>query len=278
MTNWNYSTEATNVLGLFHQVNYMVYVEGKDDICFWEILLSKFSSLKFEIQEVNGCEELTSFIEGIASGELNIIVATDSDFSIFNNKKTSHCNILRTFGYSIENSYLNLSVIEKTIKSLGRLSKEDISKIEISSWLSNQIDLLEELIKIDIYNHIFKCSASVISDTVHPFLLKKGEVELCEDKINEHVENLKTVIHEYDSLTIDKIIEEKSTLYLHWIKGHFLFSMVANYIRGTLTKIGKKTNVSDDALYAQFIQSYENCLDADNEENNYYKNIVSHIT
>ncbi len=36
MDEFHYSSEAENILNRFYQAEIMVYVEGDDDICFWE--------------------------------------------------------------------------------------------------------------------------------------------------------------------------------------------------------------------------------------------------
>ncbi|EGA69570.1 hypothetical protein VISI1226_13648 [Vibrio sinaloensis DSM 21326] len=37
-----YSAEAENIINEFHSVDVMVYVEGVDDIPFWDFIFEKF--------------------------------------------------------------------------------------------------------------------------------------------------------------------------------------------------------------------------------------------
>ncbi|HCX7732599.1 TPA: hypothetical protein OZ640_004640, partial [Escherichia coli] len=39
--NFSWSNEAENVISLFYDADIMVYVEGEDDIAFWEIIFKK---------------------------------------------------------------------------------------------------------------------------------------------------------------------------------------------------------------------------------------------
>ncbi len=44
--NFNWSDEAENVISMFYDADIMVYVEGEDDIGFWEIVFKKKWSTK----------------------------------------------------------------------------------------------------------------------------------------------------------------------------------------------------------------------------------------
>ncbi|RLM02058.1 hypothetical protein BIY27_26050 [Gibbsiella quercinecans] len=90
MADLSYSNEAFNVLNLFYQKDYMVYVEGRDDVCFWEMIFNKTSNIKVEIQDVGVCEELIPYIEKIYNGEIEAIVACDMDLKYFDDTKKEH--------------------------------------------------------------------------------------------------------------------------------------------------------------------------------------------
>ncbi|EFH8005158.1 DUF4435 domain-containing protein, partial [Escherichia coli] len=79
--NFSWSNEAENVISLFYDADIMVYVEGEDDIAFWEIIFKKNGRFNVEVQDVGGCEALQPYIEKITSGEINAIVARDSDLN-----------------------------------------------------------------------------------------------------------------------------------------------------------------------------------------------------
>lgn len=52
MPSLDYSLEALNLLNAFHQVDKVVYVEGQDDVPFWEFLFKKFTNLNIYIEDV----------------------------------------------------------------------------------------------------------------------------------------------------------------------------------------------------------------------------------
>ena len=278
MASLEYSNDAINILDMFHKVNYIVYVEGADDICFWELILEKYSDLKFEIQDVGGCEQLKEYMDNIISGDLNVIVATDFDFNFFSDEAVLHKRILRTYGYSIENTFISYITVKKVIKALGKLKDKELTDINISGWLEETHKVMSDLIKLDIYNHIFKCGNCVVGDTAHKFLENKSSISLSADLIQTYMEEIISSIEEYDVSIINDILRKKRTETKRWVKGHFLFSVVANYIRRVLKRLGKKISISDSSLYASFILIYESELNRNNVENNYYKEIVSNVS
>ncbi|EFH7276721.1 DUF4435 domain-containing protein, partial [Escherichia coli] len=134
MDDFHYSSEAENVLSLFYQAEVMVYVEGDDDICFWETIFNKSSSLKVEVQDVGGCEELKKFITRLLEEDLQVIVACDSDLTCFKEQQMSDSRIIRTPGYSIENTFICLDGVYKAIKTLGKIPKKIMDTIDLEAW------------------------------------------------------------------------------------------------------------------------------------------------
>lgn len=80
-----HSAAAINVTHQFYDKRFMLYVEGDDDIVFWDEHFKKYMpSTFYEIEQVHGKENLTRYIEGIKDGTLqNVVVACDSDFTLF---------------------------------------------------------------------------------------------------------------------------------------------------------------------------------------------------
>ena len=75
MADLTYSADAHNVLSKFYNADKMVYVEGDDDVLFWEFIFNKFSNFKVKVQGVGGKPELEKYIKRICDGEINSIAA-----------------------------------------------------------------------------------------------------------------------------------------------------------------------------------------------------------
>jgi hypothetical protein len=104
---WIFSAEALETKSLMLDTDFSVYVEGKDDILFWESLFEKEGITNFHIEEVGGYVFLGPYMNKIVNDNANIIVACDTHLSDFLGFDYQHERIIRTFGYSIENTMYN---------------------------------------------------------------------------------------------------------------------------------------------------------------------------
>ena len=96
MDDFYHSDDADNVTHMFYDADVMVYVEGQDDLPFWDLIFN-FFDYQVEVQDVGGSKELKKYTEKIKNGELNAIVACDSDFEVLKGE-SAHKNIIRTYG------------------------------------------------------------------------------------------------------------------------------------------------------------------------------------
>ena len=70
MSDIQYSTDALNVLSDFYGVDTLVYVEGDDDVIFWQAIFEKFASRSVRFESVGGDAALA---KRIASRPLNAL-------------------------------------------------------------------------------------------------------------------------------------------------------------------------------------------------------------
>lgn len=274
MSDLTYSQEAEDVLNLFYQADYMVYVEGDDDICFWEVVLSKTSNLKFEIQEVGGCEELIPYIDMVKNNEANIIVACDSDLKFFGNEPINIKNIIRTYGYSIENTFVTEKTILRAIKTLGKISARDISNVDYMAWLVDFNHKVLRLICLDVYNFINGNGISIVGDNADRFMKSKTSCELCEVKINDFINSLPQDFIDFETENINALIQQDMAPLQFWIRGHFFYSASFRYLSTYLKSIGKKASVSNESLYSNLMNSFETLFNENHEHYAHYKNQV----
>lgn len=68
-----HSNRAINVTHQFYDKKFMLYVEGDDDVVFWDEHFRKYMPVEFyEIEQVHGKENLGRYIEGIKTGKSEI--------------------------------------------------------------------------------------------------------------------------------------------------------------------------------------------------------------
>lgn len=117
---WGYDTSALDVLDKFHESNFIIFVEGDEDVIFWSSLFDKAGIHNYHIDSADGIKELKKIMSQILNENARVIVACDSDYSILLNTLPNHKRIISTYGYSIENTMYCPKIINSVINKLSR--------------------------------------------------------------------------------------------------------------------------------------------------------------
>ncbi|EMF8143825.1 DUF4435 domain-containing protein [Serratia marcescens] len=275
--NFGWSDEAENVISMFYNADVMVYVEGIDDIGFWEIVFRKNGRLNVEVQDVGGCDALIPYMEKIASGQINAIVARDADLNFFSSNIANHTNIIYTRGYSIENSILDEKVISRILKNIGKYSAREIQDIDVKSWLRELYDNVENLISLDIYNHVNLRGQSVVGDSCERFMKSKSSCFTSTDKINDYIQDLPDDFKEQGLAIKEKLQFPNETTINCWLRGHFLFSAALRFITNYLSKDERKKSISKDSFYANMLTAFELYFTEKHDDYEYYNRKIALI-
>ena len=150
MSDFEYSVDALNTKPLFYGARFTIYVEGDDDVLFWNTIFSTIENCKFHIEPLGGSNELDEYINKIQSNELEAIAARDADYLAYTNKKVMHDRVVYTYGYSIENSLYTAD----SIHALTKLWCKDLGLKEDAclNWLNTFSNKIRTLLAIDILN------------------------------------------------------------------------------------------------------------------------------
>lgn len=272
----DYSDDAKNVLNKFYNVDFIIYVEGQNDIPFWEYLFKKFTSITFEIKDLGGVLEIKKHIDKIVNGEVNGIVACDADFS-YTGEFPSHSNIIRSYGYSIENSLICVESIKKSVKSLGKSSEQLINSIEIQDWF-NEIKLVTHSLVIhDIANDWLGCGKKVTGENCSRFLVSQNSRQLNSNKIDNHLKELNLPVDQDLEKNILESLSNNGRMVFDFLRGHFLFSAVLKLLVSIFSQAGKKISLSKDAFFGMLMLSFETVFDSNHLHYHYYSKSLGSI-
>lgn len=248
MNNLEYSIEAEEAKGLFYNKRFTVYVEGDDDVMFWNILF-ELTDVDAYIEDVGGSEEIEKKITDILNNHASFIVACDSDHTDFQVDRKEHLQIIRTYGYSIENSMYSTKNIENAIRKLSKRPKKLTKTIE--SWAKEFSNNLFDLLVYDIANHRYDRGVKVFGDNCQRFLKSKSSIEVCKTKVQAFINSIKNKFTAKEiKETISLLKKSKKDLWYH-LKGHFITHGLFNLIQHHVKIIsGSKCSISHDTLYA----------------------------
>lgn len=261
-----YSDDALSIRHAFYDKRFVVYVEGVDDIPFWDACFSKFlpSSLEkgFVIQEVGGKRKLLDYVERVKNGTLtNIVIACDSDYDYFLGRQVPHVRVVRTFGHSIENTMFCPKSLVTYLKRIVKTSN-DLSSC-VSEWLEEFLSNASQLLPYEIENSINPEHAEEL-----PKIFNLGFFQLSENGIDLSSQKISSLLTEISSKYSKERIKlrsnqiEKSGIDKRfYIQGHFYASAVMNFIRKKGNKLSKQKigSLSNEALYASFYDCSQSC-------------------
>ncbi len=256
MDSLEYSVSALEAKSLFYNKDIVVYVEGKEDILFWDYLFD-IGAINAHIEDVGGNNEIEKYINRIINDNADFYVACDSDHSEFLNDSINHSRIIRTYGYSIENSMYNTIELEKVISKLCK-QKLSISD-ELTDWGKEFSNSVFELIKLDIANHKFKKGISIFGDNCYPFLKNQNSHKISSEKTQAFIKNVTNFFTKEELKEVEDLIIQSKKDFWFLIKGHFITHAIINLIKYYVKKYtGSPTGVTLDMLYTLTIDCREN--------------------
>jgi len=267
-----YSNEAINTLSIFMRSDFILFVEGDDDVLFWGALFSECATnIKLDIRSVGGVNDLDKYVDGVVAGNLQCLVARDSDYARIVGRLPQHPKVLYTYGYSIENTLYSAGLIAEVIYLWSR--KGDDHYTTVIEWLEGFINGVRPLFICDILNFMHGLSVDTGAGHCQRFMVGKHSDIVDAEKVLEHVQML-AASHNGFTQGIDDLLPAENISVARIIRGHFLQSGVLRYINRTLKTLGRNSSVSQDALYAHAIQYLKTGFSWEDEEGAFYKNQI----
>tara|TARA_R110002033_G_scaffold169513_1_gene210323 strand:+ start:1385 stop:2227 length:843 start_codon:yes stop_codon:yes gene_type:complete len=258
MDDLEYSNDALNTMGLFYSANNMLYVEGEDDVVFWQLILGKFGIHNLEVQELGGKEEITKMLNRIVNEDLNVLIASDLDFWCLQERYNTHERVIRTYGHSIENTLICEEVICKVIKSHGRLRNDHENRRLCSNWLHEFYESFKDLIIYDAMNEISSTGINVLGSNCTRFMTSQLSPQPSPEKIINHLHEIKI---QADFEPQKEIFREKVGInerkISDFMRGHFLFSAALKYANHKIKSAGSNKNISINSFFSSSILAFE---------------------
>lgn len=257
-----HSSNAISVTAQFFNKQVMVYVEGPDDVPFWDAMFSRVVDQNFyEISAVNGKETLQTYIKRIEDGLIqNAFVAADLDYGRFvENGRSTSPFVIYTYGHSIENTMFCPHSVSRYLRRASK-STDDFDK-DVQDWFSNLLSVTRPLLAWEVLNSIDVGCQYHPSNGSNSFL-GRGFFYY-QDPQGKKCVSSKTIGDElakhndFDTVQLSKLEQminaEYSTREPRFIcQGHYLAQAAINFIRLTLEEKYQKQSLSNDALYLSF--------------------------
>lgn len=268
-----YSNDALNVMNEFYDCTKIVYVEGDDDVVFWELVLSKFSIVNVKAVPTGGRIELSKYEEILETSNVDYIIAKDADYLHIIGGENRLKQTIVTPGHSIENSLICPETIKKCIQNSGRISAREININDIRQWLISFCEAFKELLLLDIGNEATSLGLHVMGSNCSQFMSDENPDNPCNIKIDRKKSSIiKTAAR--SGLNYEQTLVEKGIELPDCIRGHFIFSGVLSYINKQISEKGNKKNISNQHLFSSLISNFENIFTEEHRHYNIYRTQV----
>jgi len=254
-----YSANGADALGLFHRAKYVIWVEGPDDIVFWEQVLQQVSFANYKVKPAGGKTVLTKYIADIVEHDIDNVVCLDSDYSDYIGDKIDHPRVIYTYGYSIENSMYSPANISKTTGIIAKQTAPPVNEVE--QWLEQNCNVLEEILLYDIANEVYGRGVSVLGDCCARFLFSSSG-RFAAEKIATAISEVKQKFTDNEIEHVKSLVQSDNRQKYQIVRGHFLFSSIHKYVKSKAQAGGSRHSMSNDHLFDVLVTTFtEKCCE-----------------
>ena len=257
MSDFEYSDNAKLILPKFDidSRTIRIYVEGKDDIPFWDGIFNDILPENFSLifEEKGGAKGIYKLLDNVANNQ-TFIAALDSEYDEIIHDKKRYKNKLTIFTrrHSIENYLFCAHSLEQIIKRLNRTSRSYIS--DIMAYIIELSNLLEILLYLDCLKYVvpnrLPNNISILggNSTIAKFS-NNNAIYPEEKKIKNFIQFNK--LDNINVKDIKKLFIGKNIY--HFLNGHFITFSIGQFVTSKLNT----RKIANDTLYDN---AYNNCL------------------
>ena len=255
---WGYTTNALNVLDKFHEANFVVYVEGDEDVVFWHSLFGKCGVLNHYIESAGGKPELRKIMSQILCENARVIVACDADYSMLLNTLPNHQQIISTYGHSIENTMYCPKIINSAVDKLSYRLENRIKSI--SEWVDSFCKSAKILVIYDIAREKYDKSIGVYGNNCCRFLTSSRSSQLDDTAISNYISSIQHHFRTSEIKECKRLLKSCPMDIRYIVKGHFLTNGVVNLIKRLVKHaLGKAPTIPLKTLYALTSDGCKTC-------------------
>ena len=268
MPDISYSDEALNVRGAFFGVKAVVYVEGDEDVLFWQEVFSQVTTEHFEVESVGGSPTLDEYIQKISSGQITAIAARDSDFLPILGACSPDPKVVYTHGYAIENSLYVAEAVGQLARGWCKSNKVTTAACE--AWLSDLATTLAPLVHLDVANTTSSSGIPTLGDNCSRYMTSAGSAVACPTKVAEMIAQLRPKIPHAAIASAELAVGYAPDKVLNHLRGHFLASAIHRFIAKQAKSLGRRVSISAESLYTAALAVFSATLGTKHPHRDHY--------
>ena len=267
MAQLEYSIDAINVLSRFYRCDILVYVEGDDDVPFWQAVFSELHNDTVAVEGVGGSPEADKYVRRITEDNARIVVARDADYLRVEDKLVAHDRVIYSYGYSLENSLY----VPKIIERIAHICHRKIAPQEgsVSEWLEHLCSSLRPVVAYDVASDISGAGIACLGSNCEPFMRSRHSPLVDPAKVADRLKELGSKIPKKRLNEAEDAINNAGGYNSTILRGHLLASAVLRFVARHAAR-----NVAYETLYVTAIAAFEREISLNHPHKQYYSEVV----
>lgn len=234
---------------LFYSPKILVYVEGHEDIPFYEEVLQNYD---YHLKARGGREECKKLVTALGEKDLPYVVVLDGDYEILRRTRSQHRRVVWLHRYSFENYLFEEQPIEQFCRDYGA-SADSLERVSTNfgTILENITIKFKELIILDIAHQHAETGYDALPDRSDRFFTSQTGIDFLDTQIQQWQTEAANCI---DSQNVDNariLVEQfsKKHRFVDLLPGHFAFGIIRRLIIDTISRRPRRTpNISNDTI------------------------------
>lgn len=267
-----YSNDALNIKAAFYGAQKMVYVEGEDDVIFWEVIFKIFDKHGLKVEALGGVAEVKKMVVKIAADNIDAVVARDADFTDLDVSYQAGANVITTYGHSIENTLITGASLHYLAKAYGRIPNGILTEELFDEWIVEFESSFFDLVILDAANDVGGLGESVLSSNCTRYMKNQNSCVPCAVKIQGYIAKLQSnlsLVQQAENIkaiffTLPKRVAD-------FIRGHFLASAAMKKVNRVMQSQGAGKAVNNDSFTSSLLMSFELLLNPNHPHFEHYQ-------
>lgn len=228
----------------------LIWVEGDDDISFYSNLISLENC---QIESAGGKTECKRLADEMMKYDLKFVVVIDGDYDILFRRRSPHKRLVILNRYSIENYLFEKEIINNLCCQYCSINPQrDLVSGQFLDLIRHINSELLELLILDVANQRFNRGLDIFPPSYLPKSESRNPIRVSKSRIQIEISTYKEYFTKMELDEVRNVLQNylKKHEVSHIINGHFIFSMIRDFVLNVIShECSKKITADNQCLY-----------------------------
>ena len=236
---------------LFYLPKILVYVEGYEDIPFYEEVLQNHD---YHLKAQGGREECKKLVTVLVEKDLPYVVVLDGDYEILTRARSKHRRVVWLHRYAFENYLFEEEPIKQFCRDYAHLEdslEEPLASSEFMDFIQNIEIKFKDLIILDVAHQRAETGYDTLPDRPDRFFKSQTGIDFLDSQIQqwqtEAANHIDSQNIDNTRISVDNFLRDHR--FVDLLPGHFAFGIIKRLIIDTISRrLRRNPNISNDTI------------------------------